>query len=311
MGVAYKDYYKVLEVEKTASQTDIQKAYRKLAKKYHPDKNQNNKSAEDKFKEVTEAYEVLKNPESRQKYDSLGSNWKAGDNFRAPPGWENMGFDMGQGPGMGGFSSFFDSIFGGQAQPRGGHGYQRQAPPRKGANQSVNITISLDEAYHGATRSIRLTDPKTGQAKTLSVKIPRGSVEGTKIRLAGQGAPGSGGGPQGDLLLIVHFSAHPQFKAKGHNLHASIFVAPWEAALGAKVRVPIFDGAVDLKVPPCTSSGSKMRLQGKGLPMPSGAGDIIATIQIAMPKKLTKIEKKYFEDLAAHTTFDPRPGTKP
>lgn len=321
MGVEYKDYYRILGVDRSASQSEIQKAYRKLAKKYHPDKNPDDQVAENKFKEASEAYEVLKNPENRKKYDALGANWKSGDNFRAPPGWENIGFDMGQGPGMGGFSSFFESIFGGGGpggQARGphqgfggGHGFHQQPRAQKGVNQSVNITITLEEAFSGAKRSLRITDPDTGQAKTLTVKIPKGSVEGTKIRLAGQGGPGAGGGTRGDMHLVVHFADHPRFKAKGHNLHATINLAPWEAALGAKISVPTLDGLVELKVPASVSSSIKMRLKGKGLPKSEGCGDIIATLQIVLPKQLSKMERKLFEDLAAHSKFDPRAGTNP
>lgn len=304
----YKDYYKILEVKRDASQSEIQKAYRKLARKFHPDVNKD-KGAEDRFKEATEAYEVLKSPENRKKYDELGANWKAGDRFTPPSGWQNIGFDFNAGPGVSGFSSFFESVFGGGMGGSGRRhsGFSQRPQPRKGADQSVEISIPLEDAYFGASRKIQLTDPSTGSSKNLQVKIPKGITSGTKIRLKGQGSSGDGSAPSGDLFLGIKFTYAPNFSSQGHNVHRVLKITPWEAALGSKIDISLPLGSVGLKIPAGIQSGSKLRLKGKGIPKKENVhGDVIVEIQISIPKELNPKEKELFEKLQNISTFNPR-----
>ena len=244
MGVKFQDYYQVLGVPRSASQDEIKRAHRKLARKYHPDVNKE-KGAEEKFSQVSEAYEVLKDPETRKRYDQLGANWKAGQDFTPPPGFENIQFEFGGGGGQGfsfsqgGFSDFFETVFsrdgqagfeemlrGGGTRGRGAKGRPRAMPPSEAA-----LTISLEDAYHGATNQVTLRDPASGTTKTYQVKIPSGTTNGTKIRLARQG-----GQISGDVLLLITIASHPRFEVHGYNLHTTVAVSPWEAALGAKFR---------------------------------------------------------------------------
>jgi curved DNA-binding protein len=329
MAVKFQDYYDVLGVARTASQEEIQKAYRKLARKYHPDVNKE-PGAEDKFKQATEAYEVLKDPEKRKKYDALGPNWQAGQDFTPPPGWEEGahyefrrypegmgGFDFGGARG-GGFSDFFEALFGGGL----GGGARRPGRDRaeagdwsmRGQDLEAEVTISLEEAYRGASKTITLQTVAAGPdgtpqrtSKQLAVTIPAGVTEGTRIRLAGQGGAGIGTGAPGDLFLRVRIAPHPVYELDGHDLLVTVPLAPWEAALGAKVDVPTLDGAVKMTIPPGTQGGQRFRLRGKGLPKERGErGDLYATAQIVVPKTLTADEQQLFQQLAQRSSFNPR-----
>lgn len=317
----FKDYYETLGVKRDASQEEIQKAYRKLARKLHPDVNKDPK-AEARFKEIGEANEVLKDPEKRKKYDQYGSAWKSAQQTGAPPpGWEGYDFSGGTGGfsgfggGAEGFSSFFDMLFGGGAGGRGGAraGWTTQQGPsgggfgRNGETSEVALEITLEEALSGGSRDLQLTDPRTGRSRTVSVRIPKGIRVGQKIRLAGQGSPGVGTGQAGDLLLRIELGAHPRFQVDGSNLTVAVPLAPWEAALGAEAVVETLDGTVRLRVPPGTSSGRKVRLRGKGLPQAGGErGDLYAEFKIVMPESLTDGERALFEQLAAESEFRPR-----
>ncbi|HXU29059.1 MAG TPA: DnaJ C-terminal domain-containing protein [Thermoanaerobaculia bacterium] len=316
----FKDYYETLGVKRDASQEEIQKAYRKLARKLHPDVNKDPK-AEARFKEIGEANEVLKDPEKRKKYDQYGSAWKSAQQTGAPPpGWEGYDFSGGTGGfsgfggGAEGFSSFFDMLFGGGAGGRPGArgGWTTQGNPgagfgRDGESAEVALEITLEEALSGGSRDLQLTDPRTKRSRMVSVKIPKGIRAGQKIRLAGQGSPGVGTGQAGDLLLRVELGAHPRFQVDGTNLTVAVPLAPWEAALGAEAEVETLDGTVRLRVPPGTSSGRKVRLRGKGLPQAGGErGDLYAEFKIVMPESLTDGERALFEQLAAESEFRPR-----
>ena len=318
----YKDYYAILGVKKDASQDDIQKAYRKLARKYHPDVNKA-PEAEVKFKEVGEAYEVLKDPDKRQKYDQYGSAWKRAQQTGAPPpGWEGVHFDFGNMGGGGGgfdfgggeFSSFFDMLFGAGRRGGGaagggfpGFGGQGGGFRGSGSDSEAVISISLEEAVRGGKREIALSDPNTGQRKTLSVKIPQGVRAGQRIRLAGQGQPGMGGGPAGDLYLKIEVEADPRFRVEGADLHTSVPVSPWEAVLGGDAEVQTLDGTVRVKIPAGSSSGRKIRLRGRGLSQPGGEkGDLLAEIRIVVPETLSDRERELFEELAAASSFRAR-----
>jgi curved DNA-binding protein len=313
----YKDYYATLGVKKDAGQEEIQKAYRKLARKYHPDVNKDPK-AEIKFKEIGEAYEVLKDPEKRQKYDQFGSAWnRARQTGAPPPGWENVHFDFGGGGfdfgdlgGMGGggdrFSSFFEMLFGGGG-PGGRRGAGAAGPggfggfaPQAGGNSEATLPLTLEEALRGGTREISLTDPNTGQRRNLSVKIPAGVRSGQKIRLAGQGGQSFGGGPPGDLLLKVEIQPDPRFRVEGSDIHTTVAVSPWEAALGGEAEVDTPTGAVRVRIPAGSSSGRKIRLRGRGLSQAGGEkGDLLAEIRIMVPERLTDRERELYEQLAA------------
>ena len=311
----YKDYYAILGVDQNASPDEIQHAYRKLARKYHPDVNKE-PGAEDTFKDVGEAYEVLKDPEKRAKYDRYGSAWKAAQqsNGTPPPGYEDIWFDISSAPddafsGFSGFSSFFEQLFG--RSVRGNRSRGARGGPRTwtmaGADQEARLTISLEEAARSGKRDISLTDPETGQTKTYTVNIPRGIRPGQRIRLAQLGGQGIGGGPAGDLYLRVEFLPHPVFRLKGRDLYTTLAVTPWEAALGATVTLSTLTGNVQVKVPAGSSSGRRIRLRGKGFPdSRSGAGDLYAEIQIVVPKSLTDDERRLFEELARCSTFQPR-----
>ncbi len=313
----YKDYYKIMGVGRDATQDEIKRAYRKLARKYHPDVSKE-PDAEARFKEVGEAYEVLKDPEKRAAYDQLGADWKAGQEFRPPPDWD-AGFEFSGGGFTGGdasaFSDFFESLFGaggvggarGFRQTRGGFS-------ARGEDHHAKILIDLDDAFEGATRSISLTAPSVDaeghvrtRQRTLNVRIPKGIRPGQHIRLAGQGTPGLGGGSAGDLYLEVEFRPHPLYRVEGGDLYLELPLAPWEAALGAKVEVPTPAGAVDLTIPPNTAAGRKLRLKGRGLPGKS-PGDLYATVQIVTPPAGTEDEKAAYRRFADQFEFDPRRG---
>jgi curved DNA-binding protein len=310
----YKDYYAILGVSKDASQQDIQRAYRKLARKYHPDVNKD-PGAEERFKEVGEAYEVLKDPDKRAKYDRYGTAWKAAQQHGGtpPPGYEDVWFDFGSAAGepfsgFSGFSSFFEQLFG---TGRGRPGAETRGSPwdmaMQGADQEARLILSLEEAARGGQREISLTDPRSRQTKTYMVTIPKGIRPGQRLRLAGKGGQGARGARAGDLYLIVELLPHATFRLEGSDLHTTLSVSPWEAALGADVRVATLEGAVNVKVPPGSSSGRKIRLKGKGFPgARGGAGDLYADIRVVVPSHLSDEEKRLFEELAKVSRFRPR-----
>ncbi len=308
----YKDYYKILGVERDAKEADIKTAYRRLARKYHPDVSKE-LDAEEKFKEVGEAYEVLKDPQKRQAYDQLGANWKAGQNFTPPPGWEEIfsgtGFS-GMGANQGGFtgaefsgsgfSDFFESLFGGGFSAGQTSGFQSQGFQTKGADQHASMSITLEEAYHGANKMIRVNN-----GRNLEVKIPAGITSGKRIRLAGQGAAGLGNGPKGDLYIEVQVLPHRLYKTEGKNILLDLPISPWEAVLGARVQVPTLAGRVETKIPAGSQSGKKLRLKQRGLPG-SPPGDQIVTLQIVVPKAVSEQDKQYYEKMAERFEFNPR-----
>jgi curved DNA-binding protein len=334
MAVKFQDYYSVLGVARTASPEEIQKAYRKLARTYHPDINKA-PEAEEKFKQINEAYEVLRDPEKRKKYDALGPNWQAGQDFTPPPGWEEArfafhrypegasGFDFGGFRRGRGFSDFFEMLFG---EGFGGFthrsGESRSGPSgwsMRGQDLEADLTISLEEAYRGTTKTLTLQTAAAGPdgtpqraTKQLTVTIPAGVTEGTRIRLAGQGSAGIGTGAPGDLFLRIHIAPHPVFQVNGHDLLVTVPVTPWEAALGAKVDVPTLDGAVKMTIPPGAQSGQRFRLRGKGLPQERGGrGDLYVTARIVVPKTLTADEQELFQQLARRSSFNPRQERQP
>jgi len=315
MPVQFQDYYKTIGVSRSASEDEIQKAFRKLARKYHPDVNKD-PGAEEKFKELNEAYEVLKDPDKRRSYDQLGANWKAGQNFSPPPGWENIRFATG-GPGAaaggaGDFSDFFSSLFGGAGGAGGFRGARSGAMRRRGEDFEAELEISLRDAAHGLKKKVDLDIQGPGglgaaRKKSLTVTIPAGVTTGSKIRLSGQGGPGAAGGPAGDLFLRLRLRRDPDFTPEAHNLRTTLKLTPWEAALGTQIDVPTLEGPVKMKVPAGIQSGQSLRLKGKGLPKRKGeTGDLLATVQIAVPKELTEKEKELFEQLAETSEFDPR-----
>ncbi len=290
----FRDYYETLGVARGASQDDVKRAYRRLARKYHPDVSKE-ADAETRFKEVGEAYEVLKDPEKRAAYDRFGKDWKHGQEFRPPPGWERQ-FNFGGGgfSGTSGFSDFFESLFG-QGSFAGARGPMRA----RGGDQSARIEIPLEDAFRGATRNITL------RGRTLSVRIPRGVTEGQRIRLSGQGGSGARGAPDGDLYLTVTHKAHPLFRTEGRDVHLKLPVAPWEAALGATVAVPTLGGKVDLRVPRGSRTGQTLRLKGRGLPgRPDG--DQYVALEIVAPPADTPEAESLYREMAKSMRFNPR-----
>jgi curved DNA-binding protein len=318
--VEFIDYYSVLSVPKTANKDEIERAYRKLARKYHPDVNKA-KDAEEKFKQLGEAYEVLSDPQKRKLYDQYGAAWREAERQGAPPpgaesfrhraGPEGFQYHFEGGDAGGDFSDFFEQLFGmgglgGQRRARGAHG--RTDRPREGADMEARIGLTLEQAAEGGQRQISLADPRTGKTRTLKVKIPKGVLPGQRIRLSGQGDPGTRGGPAGDLYLTVEMEPHPQFRLEGRDLHTVLPVTPWQAALGGEALLHTLNGDLRVKVPPGSSSGRKIRLTGKGYPDPrGGAGDLYAEIRIAVPENLSPEEKELFEKLAQVSSFTP-PG---
>ena len=317
----YKDYYKALGVSRTATADEIKQAFRSLARKYHPDINKE-PGAEAQFKDINEANEVLSDAEKRKAYDELGAAYAQGQQFRPPPNWrEEHHFrqraNATAGPGRPeDFSSFFEEMFG--AQARGGRPGQRQQQNirMRGEDSHARITISLRDVFTGATRQITLRVPEEtadGQfalrEKMLNVSIPKGVAEGQVIRLKGQGGPGFGGGEAGDLYLEVAYAPDATYRVDGRDLIIDVPIAPWEAALGASVRVPTPSGAIMLKIPAGSSQGRQLRIRGKGIPSRE-AGDLIAQLTIVLPKADTPKARELYETMARELAFDPRAGLK-
>jgi curved DNA-binding protein len=306
----FKDYYQILGVNRDAKADDIKRAYRRLARKYHPDVSKE-ADAEVRFKEMKEAYEVLKDPEKRSAYDTYGANWKAGQDYQPPPGGHQHRYSTGQQgfQGDGDFSDFFESLFGSRSS-RGGYG---TAGTGDGNDINARIRISLEDAFNGATRQISLELPETDEhgttrrrQRTLNVRIPKGIANGQRIRLEGQGGAGFGpGARRGDLFLEVQIDNHPTFKLEGHNIHVTLPISDWEAALGAKVKAPTLGGSVDLKIPAGSSSGKRLRLKGRGMPGKT-TGDQYVELMIVLPAEISDKARALYEQLKTEQSFNPR-----
>ena len=334
MAVKFRDYYEVLGASHTATAEDIKKRYRKLAHKHHPDVNPGDKTAEERFKELNEAYEVLSDPEKRQRYDQLGQNWKGGADFTPPPGWQGADVHSGDsnpaGNGMDEFSDFFETLFGSR---RGTHASRSGAGfARRGSNVEAEISLTLEEAHRGVTRKFSLESDeicadcggngaknnkvcsgcrgggRVHRLRTLEVDVPPGVRDGSIIRLSGQGEAGANGAPPGDLLLHVALESHHLFSIVGNDdVQIQLPVAPWEAALGAKVEAPTLDGPVMMTVPEGSQGGRRLRLRGQGLKRKHGGrGDLYLQLKILVPSKLSAREKELFEKLAVESKFNPR-----
>jgi curved DNA-binding protein len=310
--VQFRDYYETLGVSKTANEDEIRSAFRKLARKYHPDVAKDKKTAEEKFKQINEAYEVLSDPEKRRKYDQLGENWNQPGGFQPPPQWgagqPGGGFHRGSGENGGvefefggtGFSDFFEAFFGGGRgrSAFGGFG-QRETMAERGSDVEADIMVTLEEALHGSTRQVSLRRAGSTKTETYQVRIPRGVREGQRIRLAGQGEASERGGKSGDLFLRVRLARHPDFSVEGSDLVHEVKIAPWQAVLGDQLIVPTLEGNARLKLPSGTQGGQRFRLRERGLPGVSGQrGDLYVVVQIALPKKLTEREREIWEQLA-------------
>jgi curved DNA-binding protein len=318
MSVQYKDYYQSLGVPRTASADEIKKAFRKLAREFHPDVAKDKKKAEEKFKEINEAYEVLSDADKRKKYDELGANWKSGAEFRPPPGYGGQAF-RGRHAGGGedfhfggtGFSDFFEQMFGARMRGAGAGGFGQRGNfspddlAERGADIEGDIMVTLEEVARGSVRTVNVRHGD--RAESHQVKIPPGISEGQKLRLAGRGESGSGGGENGDLFLRVRFAKHPDFEVDGHNLVYELELAPWEAALGAEIAVPTLDGKVNIKIPAGAPSGQKLRVRHHGLAQRDGTrGDLMVVTKIVVPEKISGAEKKLWEQLAHDSKFNPR-----
>lgn len=308
--MSYKDYYEVLGVQRGASAEEMQKAFRSLARKWHPDRNKEPK-AEDRFKEINEAYEVLKDDKKRGLYDQYGPAWKAiSEGRQPPPGAENARSDFG---GMGGqgidpndLQSIFEQMFAGGAGGMGGRGFGRaQARQTKGRDLESSIEVGIEEAFRGGAREIGLSDPQTGEITRITFKVPAGVRDGQRIRLAGKGHPGARG--PGDLYLTVKLAPDARFRFEGGDLITALPVTPWEAALGTVAPLTTLDGEVKLKIPAGTSSGRRIRLRGKGYPREDGErGDLYAALEIVVPETLSDRERELFEELAKISEFKAR-----
>jgi len=326
--VEYKDYYKILGVERDAGADDIKRAYRKLARKYHPDVS-SEADAQNKFQELQEAYEVLKDPEKRQAYDELGQNWQQGQDFRPPPDWEQH-FDFGGGGFTGGdaasFSDFFESLFGGAA---GGHAQGFRGGGfagrgfggaggfhGRGQDHTARVEIPLETAYRGGQQTITMKRPEAdaggnvqARERSLNVRIPAGVTDGQQIRLSGQGGAGMGQGGSGDLYLEIRLKPHQHFRPEGRDIHLNLPIAPWEAALGATVTVPTLGGHVDTRIPEGARSGQRMRLKGRGLPG-SPPGDQYLHLRIVAPRPRNYDERELYEKMRETMNLDPRADLK-
>jgi curved DNA-binding protein len=309
----YKDYYKIMALSREASQDEVKRAYRKLARKYHPDVSKET-DAEAKFKELGEAYEVLKDPEKRAAYNELGTNWKSGQDFKPPPNWDE-GFEFKGGGFTGGdagnYSDFFEQLFG-RAEFQSTHAGERHGAHPRGQDSHAKIHIDLEDSYHGATRTISLSTPEmTAQGqiqvkhRSLNVKIPKGIKPGQHIKLAGQGNPSMGNGLAGDLFLEIALNTHPLYRVAESDVYLDLPVTPWEAALGAKIIVPTPEGSVDLKIPANSKQGSKLRLTGRGLPTKI-PGDFYIILQIVLPPADTEQAKAVYQHMQQTLDFNPR-----
>jgi curved DNA-binding protein len=311
----FKDYYQILGVDRGASQEDIKKGFRKLARRYHPDVSKE-PNAEERMKEINEAFAVLSDPEKRAAYDNVGQRFQAGQEFRPPPDWD---------PGFGfsdqrfssaeaaDFSDFFSELFGSRTGGRatGGHAQFRS----RGEDHHARITLDLEDAYRGATRTVTLRAPQVDERgrispgeRSLDVRIPKGVHKGQLIRLAGQGSAGAGGGPSGDLYLEVHFKPHPRYRVEGRDVYATLPIAPWEAALGADLKAQVPDGAVEVRIPEGSQSGRKLRLKGRGIP---GAtpGDLYLVLDVVLPPANNPRARELYQSMARELNFNPRRET--
>jgi curved DNA-binding protein len=324
MAVKFQDYYETLGVARAASPEEIKQAFRKLARQYHPDVAKDKKTAEEKFKEINEANEVLSDPVKRRKYDELGAQWQEDGRMPPPSGWDGRGARAANGgqarefhfTGTG-FSDFFEQFFGGGSRfgfESGGRDFhaESRAAGRQGADVEGEILVTLAEVLHGTMRAISLqtVDPRTGQAETHSfqVRIPPGATEGRRIRVPGKGEPGAGGAPAGDLYLRVRHAAHPDFRVQGADLYHDVDLAPWEAVLGTTVVAPSFEGAIKVHIPPATKQGAQLRVRGHGLPRGRDGerGDLYVVTHIQVPPRLTGKEKTLWEELSRTSRFNPR-----
>ena len=311
----YKDYYASLGVKRDATAEEVKKAFRKLARKYHPDVSKE-PDAEARMKEINEAYAVLSDPEKRAAYDQLGSNYQAGQDFRPPPDWD-AGFEFSTHGGQGGsadFSDFFAELFGraGGLGGMGGFGGQRGQFKLRGEDHHAKVLLDIEDSYHGATKQISLrTTHIDAQGRpsvvprTLNVKIPKGVSAGQTIRLAGQGSPGHGGAPAGDLLLEVQFHEHAQLRVTGRDLHMNLKVAPWEAALGAALEVVLPDSTIKVRIPAGAQTGQQLRVRGKGLPS-NPPGDLLLDLQVVLPPASSPRARELYEQMAEEMNFNPR-----
>jgi len=327
MSVSFRDYYEILGVGRGATEKEIKTAYRKLARKWHPDlhTSKDKEGAEEKIKQINEAYEVLSDKEKRAKYDQLGQNWREGQDFRPPPGAEGFQYSTGTGTGAGdsGFSEFFESLFGGGSPFGRSARTARRGGPVRGQDIESELELALEEAYRGGEKSLQFTTRETCQvcggtgiqnnafcrrcggtgeisgARILAVKIPPGVHDGSRIRLKGQGGDGSGGGAKGDLYLKVKLMSHSVFKVRGEDLETEVVLRPEQAVLGDQVSVPTLDGPVLMKVPPGARAGKRLRLRGKGLSHHKGRGDEYVVVRIDIPEHLTAEEEKLYRDLAS------------
>ncbi len=311
----YKDYYQILGVSRDATQDEIKQAYRRLARKYHPDVSKE-ADADKKFKELGEAYEVLKDPEKRAAYDKFGSNWQNGQDFEPPPNWD-AGFEFSgtgyTGGDSEGYSDFFESLFGRSGFSRSSGRTSRRTFRMKGEDHHAKIVIRLADAFHGTKQAITLNRAEVDEQgrvvtrpHTLHVTIPKGVIEGQRIRLEGQGMPGIGGGPPGDLYLEIAFADDPVFRAEKRDIYMELPITPWEAALGATVTVPTLGGNVQMKIPPGSQGGNKLRLKGKGLCSKTKKGDQIVILRIVVPVPKTDEQKKLYRKMAELMPINPR-----
>lgn len=310
----FKDYYTILGVPRTAKEDEIKRSYRKLARKYHPDVSKE-PNAEEKFKEVQEAYEVLKDEKKRAAYDQLGSQWKSGQDFKPPPHWQNYAdFTHREEENFDGFSDFFSSIFGNKTQgPNPFTAGRRKAYQQRGRDEHATLSIQLEEAYRGTEKNIQLQTPSIDaqghvhpQTRSLKINIPAGVTSGQQLRLAKQGAPGIGGAPAGDLYLEIQISPHRFFSVQGSDVYLTLPITPWEAALGTKIMIPTLGGPVDMKIPPNAKPGQKLRLKNRGLPAKPQTGDQYLLLQIMTPPVKTESDRAFYEKMALAMPFNPR-----
>ena len=312
----FKDYYQALGLDRSASEDDIKKAFRRLARKFHPDLNKA-ADASARMQELNEAYEVLGDKEKRAAYDDVAQDGPSGSGFEPPPGWDS-GYEFSGGPSDfsdGDHSAFFEALFGAARRSRsqGAGGGDGVPPSRRGQDHHAKITVPLEDAFHGATRTITLQRPERRplglvelQARSLQVAIPKGIRAGQQIRLQGQGAPGWGDGLPGDLYLEVAFEPHPRWRVDGRDLYVNLPVAPWEAALGAIIEVPTPDGLVEMNVPPDSPTGRKLRLRGRGIPG-NPAGDFYVVLEVVLPPAHNEAARAAYRQMARDLAFDPRP----